>query len=911
MTRFVENLLRLERGDLGLGLALFFYLFFVLASFIAAKAARDALFLDRFSAVDLPYVDIALAVLVGFVVAGYIRLSRRLNLRDLLVGSLLFFATNCLVFWWLDRSFDLPWLPPVIYVWTGLFGVLGTSQVWTLANYVLTIREAKRVFGLVGSGAILGGIVGGLAASVLAPRFGTGSLFLAITLALVICSGLVFVIWRQKEAGETAGQEKRLGRTPHGLLQSLRLVGQSSYLRSIAGLILIGSLVTSVADWQFKAIASQHLLDRDSLTAFFGAFMFWAGIVGLLLQLFLASRFLRKFGLGPALFVMPSAILLGSLGVLVAGGLWAAVGLRGSINVFRYSIDRSSLELLYLPIPGQIKVPVKSFIDTVVQRLGDGLSGGLVLLFAAYLSFSPARMSGVALVLIVGWFAAALIARGQYVATLRELIREHRLDSKRTSAPVLDRSTADIFAQKLTAADPKEILYALGLFDVSTNLSAHPAMRSLLTHPSAEIRRKAVSIFSAAGDKSVRTEVEPLLRDPDIGVRTEAMLYQAYHAHVDPLTRVEQLDDLPEFSLRAGIVAFLARPGELEDLEAARVMFGTMIDDKDVRPRQEAARLLSVLPEAFDGEAGRLLSDPEAEVVREAVRGVGKQRKRRFVPKLFELLSDPEVAPAASEALVEFGDGVVGTMRDNLVDTMLPVESRRKIAEILAAVATPSAARALGEAVMESDTRLRFQIIASLNKLHKQNPGLEIDRQLIETLLGAEILGHYRSYQILGTMGGDLNSDDPMTRALRKSMKDEIERIFRLLSLLFPTYDLHSAYFGLQSKDAVVRDNALEFLDNRLKPEIRSVLVPVLDGTVSVAERVRLANQMVGAEVESREEAVVTLIHSNDPWLMSCGAYAIGAQGLKALEKELEPCLAHPDPLLRETARRAQRLLNE
>ncbi len=38
----------------------------------------------------------------------------------------------------------------------------------------------------------------------------------------------------------------------------------------------------------------------------------------------------------------------------------------------------------------------------------------------------------------------------------------------------------------------------------------------------------------------------------------------------------------------------------------------------------------------------------------------------------------------------------------------------------------------------------------------------------------------------------------------------------------------------------------------------------------------------------------------------SCGAYAIGTLGLKSLEHELNRCLEHPDPLLRETARQAK-----
>ena len=54
------------------------------------KVARDALFLDKFKAVQLPYADIAIAILVGFVVAAYVRLGRNISLRNLLVGSVVF-----------------------------------------------------------------------------------------------------------------------------------------------------------------------------------------------------------------------------------------------------------------------------------------------------------------------------------------------------------------------------------------------------------------------------------------------------------------------------------------------------------------------------------------------------------------------------------------------------------------------------------------------------------------------------------------------------------------------------------------------------------------------------------------------------------------------------------------------------
>ena len=151
-----------------------------------------------------------------------------------------------------------------------------------------------------------------------------------------------------------------------------------------------------------------------------------------------------------------------------------------------------------------------------------------------------------------------------------------------------------------------------------------------------------------------------------------------------------------------------------------------------------------------------------------------------------------------------------------------------------------------------------------------------------------------------------LQSYEPLAGALSESMKHEVERIFGVLDLLYPRDNFSSAYVGLQSKSMIVRDNALEFLDNVLKTQFRKMLIPLLDSKVSIAERVTIANRLVPARIESAEQAVAVLVASNDPYLRSCGAYAVGAFGLKSLEPELNRCVDHPDSLLRETARQAK-----
>ncbi|MGH9509132.1 MAG: hypothetical protein ACRD2M_04285, partial [Terriglobales bacterium] len=195
MIRLLERVLNLRPGDFGRGSLLFLYLLLVIASYVIGKVARDALFLDKFKAVDLPWVVIGIAIFTGFVVSGYVAIGRRVSLRALLIGSLLFFSSNALLFWYLARFHQFLWLFPLFYVWVGIFGVLAPAQVWTLSNYVLTTREAKRIFGVVGGGAISGWIVGGFIAG-RSKQFGAENLLLVMAAFHLICAALVVFIWK-------------------------------------------------------------------------------------------------------------------------------------------------------------------------------------------------------------------------------------------------------------------------------------------------------------------------------------------------------------------------------------------------------------------------------------------------------------------------------------------------------------------------------------------------------------------------------------------------------------------------------------------------------------------------------------------------------------------------------------------
>ena len=69
MKRWIERGLNIEPGDLRRGIPLCACLFLIMSCYVTGRVARDALFLARFQAVQLPYADIASAIVtVGLLV---------------------------------------------------------------------------------------------------------------------------------------------------------------------------------------------------------------------------------------------------------------------------------------------------------------------------------------------------------------------------------------------------------------------------------------------------------------------------------------------------------------------------------------------------------------------------------------------------------------------------------------------------------------------------------------------------------------------------------------------------------------------------------------------------------------------------------------------------------------------------
>jgi ATP:ADP antiporter, AAA family len=208
MIQRVRRFLDVRPGE-GLPVLLsFLYIAIVVATFLLAKPIRQGLVLKQYGPYALVYLYAAVPLVLSLFVPVYTRVAARFGGRTVTVGTLIFFSLNALLFWYAFRFRPFALLPAVFFVWVNCYGIIAPVQAWSFANSLFDTRQAKRLFGLIGSGASLGAITGGVLARFLVEPVG-GTINLMIVLAALIFAAAAIVTFANRRI-------RRMGLTRRG-----------------------------------------------------------------------------------------------------------------------------------------------------------------------------------------------------------------------------------------------------------------------------------------------------------------------------------------------------------------------------------------------------------------------------------------------------------------------------------------------------------------------------------------------------------------------------------------------------------------------------------------------------------------------------------------------------------------------
>ena len=406
----------------------------------------------------------------GVVISIYSRYTFRLSLSQVILGSHAFIISNVIIFWLLIVFYDFGWVLYAFYIWSAIVGLIAVAQFWMLANDMFTPRDGKRLFGILTAAGTLGGMLGGFGATLAVTfLFGTSQLLWFIVALFAGAFGVVWFAARERETALAANHgadvpSREIGeRDGSGVVGTLR---GSRYLQTIAALIFLSVIVSTLIDYQFKAAAQGAYPSTEALAGFFGSYYAWLSVVTVLAQLLLTGRLLMGLGLTPSLLVLPLTVFAGSISLLVWPGLFAATATRLAEASLRTSVNHSGVEILYLPIPDFIKKKVKVFLDVTVERLGDGTAAFIILFYTLFLGGSQVTLlSYFSIGLILIWAAFVFMVQGGYMEALRRGLayREISLDEARIN--YADKGTVEAVLKTLEEKEEPSVLFGLDLME--------------------------------------------------------------------------------------------------------------------------------------------------------------------------------------------------------------------------------------------------------------------------------------------------------------------------------------------------------------------------------------------------------------------------------------------------------------
>lgn len=428
MNSIFKSIMDVKKKELPLALLMFLYFFLVIVSFWILKPIKKTIFITFYDITGFDlfgwHLDAAQAeqlakVLNMFVaimaVVVFTWLARRMQRQQLTLVFSIFFMMAYVIYSMVINN------PTDITVWTfylfgDLFSTLMVATFFAFLNDSVTSEAAKRLYGLIVLGGVTGGAFGSITLRVWIEKVSMSSwmwicLGLALAIIIVAFAAGRLVSKNPPEYKVVPLKQKKIKKKSNLLTEAGKLVFASKYLLSIVAIVGLYEIVSTTVDFQFTTTIS-HFLDGDAIGVQISTIYLISNCVAMFVQLFLTSFIMTRFGVKTALFILPAALIFGSLAFLAVPILWVGSFLNTSDSGFAYSINQSARETLYTITSREEKYKAKAFIDMFGQRFAKALAVGVSLavttIFTAFSAIRWLSLFNIAVVLL--WVMAVRYA---------------------------------------------------------------------------------------------------------------------------------------------------------------------------------------------------------------------------------------------------------------------------------------------------------------------------------------------------------------------------------------------------------------------------------------------------------------------------------------------------------------------
>ncbi len=875
---------------------------------ITGQLVGRSLFLSTLPASAIPLRFILPPIAMVATIAAYTRLLRVIRHARLIQLTFAVTLIGVLAFRWLLSGplGDNLALLLALFVFLDSVGALTMILFWTFAGDLFNPREAKRLFGLVSGGSAISNVAFGAILGQLAGTVRPENLLLVV-LASVALSMLVVRYLDARYGGAASGTVAHAD-VANGTDDRASIVGdlgdvlRSPLLTAIAAIVVLIALSSNIADFQLDlALKARYGSDGQGMVQFLATFRFWAGLLAVLLQFVLAAHLMERFGILPALLLLPVAIGAGATAILASGGaLWAVVIPRAADVALKYTVNDSAFNLLYLPLSARLRVKAKAVLDGIIKPPLVAALGCGFLLATRWASVPLVWWSLPLLVLVTLWIAFLYRASHQYVQALSHSLTMRRLDLREAPIDVSDDASMRVVLESLDNPDGLRVIHTLSLLREASAVDFSERVTGLLDHPEPDVRVEALRYLADRASTGSRDRIVRLMEGGDAHVRAQAI--EAYcqldgTRAVPPVTRFLTDEAL---AVRGAAIVGLIKYGGLGGVLRAAPALNTLLESDDPAERREAARLLGALGvHSFNAPLLDLMDDDDPTVRIEAIRAAARVGTAEFVPKLVDQLSFLPARPSAERAIVACSGGDAAALEGLLADNRLPREIRLRVPRLLTAFGAPSV-EILAGLLDDPDDTFRSAVYVALLELRLTGHRVDLDQDRLHQRVQHELRVSFARTLFLEDLRGARALPPLLGETLEHAARYDHDRLLSVLALLYPELPIARLRDALiHQDDPRVRATAIELLDNVVL-HAKDLVIPCLGG--STAQQVAIAERRLDLHRASPVARWRQLLHEPDAWTRACTLAGIENEEAGELTADMEMALRAPDELVRQSA---------
>ena len=395
---------------------LFTNFFLIILAYYQVKSASRSLLIEYWGADNLPWVWMASAIVLISFIGLYHQLVERYSRLHVVLGSCLLFIALLVGFraalGWHATAASI-----TFYIFVDIFSVILVEQFWSLTNTVTDTATGRKTYWFIGTGGLVGGVLGGATATALLEftAMQTPDLLLSCAAFLVLTILLNLVMGRigLYEEVKTAGP-------PLVATNGWRTLAASRYLILIACALLCAQLAQPVVEYQFMRAIEARYAEMDARTQYISTFFSILGLVSIAINLLLTPIIHRFLGVMWGMITQPLLLAVSSLVFLAQPVLPVAAAMKISDRGISYSINRASKEQLYIPVDPVRTYQAKAWIDMLGYRLFKVLGSALILALAYWLPLgsNAAQLSWLTLLICTTWFIILVLLAREYHAAL-------------------------------------------------------------------------------------------------------------------------------------------------------------------------------------------------------------------------------------------------------------------------------------------------------------------------------------------------------------------------------------------------------------------------------------------------------------------------------------------------------------